>query len=65
MQTTSQKSANAAAQYAASRELVEWIRSAAGQSAVDSAVKNSFAAISHLSESRKIQPDQLHVPITL
>lgn len=65
MQATFLKSKVDMTQFAASPELVEWIRSAAGQSAVDSAVKDSQLAVYHLSESRKIQPEQLHVPITL
>lgn len=65
MQATFRKSKVDVTQFATSPELVEWICSAAGQSAVHSAVKDSQLAVYQLSESRKIQPEQLHVPITL
>lgn len=65
MQTTSHKPKNAVVQLAVSQELIDWIKSEAGKAAVDSAIKDSQRAVNHLSESRKIQPEQLYVPITL
>jgi len=65
MQATLYKSANNATPFAFSHDLIEWVRSAAGQSAMNSAIEKSTLAANTLSESRKIQPEQLHVPITL
>jgi len=46
-------------------EFFDWLNSAAGQSAVQSAVKNSQSAVKSLDDERQLNPEQLHVPITL
>jgi hypothetical protein len=48
-----------------SPDLIKWAQSDAGQMAMSSAIEESTLAVNNLSESRKIKPEQLHVPITL
>jgi hypothetical protein len=47
------------------QELVDWLRSDSGRSAVETAVSNSLTTVERLNEARKVQPEQLNVPITL
>lgn len=45
--------------------LVAWLNSDSGRNAIAAALSNSDKVARDLKEAQKIQPDQLHVPITL
>jgi hypothetical protein len=47
------------------QELVDWLRSDSGRSAVETAVSNSLTTVENLNKARKVRPEQLNVPITL
>lgn len=46
-------------------QLVSWLQSDLGRSAVATAMSNSQSAVNSLNEARKVRPEQLHEPITL
>lgn len=47
------------------QEFFRWLDSPAGQSALEAAGTEARSSVQRLTEERTIQPDQLHVPITL
>jgi hypothetical protein len=46
-------------------QLITWLKSSSGCLAVSKAVSKSQNAVKSLNEARKVQPEQLHEPITL
>lgn len=46
-------------------QLVKWLNSDSGRSAVINALSNYNEAFESLNEARKVKPEQLHEPITL
>lgn len=47
------------------QEFVLWLRSPAGISALETAKIEARSSVQRLTEERRIQPEQLHVPIVL
>ena len=43
----------------------KWLDSPDGKSAMEAAAAEARSSVQHLNEERTIQPEQLHVPITL
>jgi hypothetical protein len=65
MKTMSCTTAAASVKEPIPQELVDWLRSDSGRSAVKTAVSNSLTTVESLNEARKVRPEQLNVPITL
>jgi hypothetical protein len=47
------------------QQLVEWLNSDLGRNAVTNAVEKSQSEVKNLNNARKVQQEQLNVPITL
>ncbi len=47
------------------QQLVDWLKSDSGRSAVETAVSNSLNTVESLNKAREVRPEQLNVPITL
>lgn len=47
------------------REMVNWLNSACGRAAVICAVEKSQSELKELNKARRVEQDQLNIPITL